>query len=113
MADCIFCAIADGAMPADIVAEDADFIAFRDIAPKAPVHLLVIPRVHVASLADAAQLPEPVRARMPVCLADVAAAAGLGERGYRVATNHGPDSRQAVFHLQWHVLGGALLSDAM
>lgn len=113
MAECIFCAIADGNLPADIVAEDADFIAFRDIAPKAPVHLLVIPRVHVPSLAAAWQLPDEVRARMPVFLAEVAAAAGLEASGYRVATNHGPDSRQAVFHLHWHVLGGALLSDAM
>ncbi len=113
MADCIFCSIAAGELPAQIVAEDADFLAFRDIAPKAPVHVVVIPRQHVASLAAAADLPEVVRARMPVFLAEVADREGLGPAGYRVVTNHGPDSRQSVFHLHWHVLGGTLLSDAM
>jgi histidine triad (HIT) family protein len=112
-ADCIFCAIAAGTIPADIVAEGDEFIAFRDIAPKAPVHLVVIPRRHVASLAHAAELPESVRAVMTVFVAEVADAAGLSESGYRVVTNHGPDSRQSVFHLHWHVLGGVLLSDAM
>jgi histidine triad (HIT) family protein len=113
MESCIFCGIVAGEIPADIVAEDADFVAFRDIAPKAPVHLLVVPRIHVASLAAAGDLPDDVRARMPVFLAEVATAAGLADSGYRVATNHGPDSRQAVFHLHWHLLGGALLSDGM
>ena len=111
--DCIFCAIASGRIPADIVAEHDEFIAFRDIAPKAPVHLVVIPRRHVASLAEAGELPESVRSAMPVFLADVASAAGVAESGYRVVTNTGPDSRQSVFHLHWHVLGGVLLSDAM
>jgi histidine triad (HIT) family protein len=113
MAECIFCSIAAGELPAQIVAEDADFLAFRDIAPKAPVHVVVIPRQHVTSLATAADLPDAVRARMPVFLAAVAEAEGLRSAGYRVVTNHGPDSRQSVFHLHWHVLGGTLLSDAM
>jgi histidine triad (HIT) family protein len=113
MSECIFCSIAAGEIPAQVVAEDADFVAFRDIAPKAPVHVVVIPRRHVASLAAVAELPEAVRGRMPVFLAEVAEAEGLDPAGYRVVTNHGPDSRQSVFHLHWHVLGGTLLSDAM
>ncbi len=113
MTECIFCGIAAGEIPAQIVADDPEFLAFRDIAPKAPVHIVVIPRRHVASLAAAADLPEAVRARMPVFLAEVAELEGLGPTGYRVVTNHGPDSRQSVFHLHWHVLGGTLLSDAM
>lgn len=113
MIDCIFCRIAAGELPARIVAEDDAFVAFHDIAPKAPVHLVVIPRRHVASVADAAALTSEERARMPVFLADAAAGAGLADSGYRVVTNHGPDGRQSVFHLHWHILGGALLSDSM
>jgi histidine triad (HIT) family protein len=111
--DCIFCSIAAGAIPADIVAESDDFVAFRDISPKAPVHLVVIPRRHIPSLTQVDELPAPVRAAMPGFLAAVADAAGVSESGYRVVTNTGPDSRQSVFHLHWHVLGGVLLSDAM
>lgn len=113
MSECIFCRIAAGEAPARIAAEDDAFVAFHDIAPKAPVHLVVISRRHVASVADAAALSEAERARMPVFLAAAAADAGLADSGYRVVTNHGPDGRQSVFHLHWHILGGALLSDSM
>ena len=113
MTDCIFCGIVAGDIPAQITDQDEYFVAFRDIAPKAPVHLLIVPRRHVASLADVAALSEAERARMPVFLAEVAERAGLVDGGYRAVTNHGPNSRQAVFHLHWHILGGALLSESM
>jgi histidine triad (HIT) family protein len=113
MTKCIFCRIAAGEIPAEVVLQDDAFVAFRDIAPKAPVHLVVIPRRHVASLAQVAELTEDERARMPVFLAETADQAGLTGTGYRVAANHGANSRQSVFHLHWHILGGALLSDSM
>jgi histidine triad (HIT) family protein len=113
MTDCIFCRIAAGEVPAEVVFADEDFVAFRDIAPKAPVHVVVIPRRHVGSLAQVADLTEQERARMPLFLVEAADQAGVTATGYRVVTNHGPNSRQSVFHLHWHILGGALLSDSM
>ncbi len=113
MADCLFCRIVAGEIPADIVARGDGFIAFRDIAPKAPVHILVVPERHVASMVEVDGLDDVERAAMLPFIAAVARDAGLDERGYRVATNTGPDARQAVFHLHWHVMGGAPLSDSM
>jgi histidine triad (HIT) family protein len=113
VADCIFCAIAAGDAPADVVRRDDDFVAFRDIAPKAPVHLVVVPVRHIASIAAIGELSERERAAMPLFIAAVASEAGLDGSGYRVTTNHGPDARQSVFHLHWHVMGGAPLSDTM
>ncbi len=113
MSTCIFCAIASGEAPADVVHRSDGFVAFRDISPKAPVHLLVVPVRHVASVADARELTADERDEMPVFIAEVARRAGLEATGYRVTTNHGPDSRQAVPHLHWHVMGGTLLSETM
>ncbi|MDX6555318.1 MAG: histidine triad family protein [Miltoncostaeaceae bacterium] len=113
MADCIFCAIAAGDAPADVVRRDEDFVAFRDISPKAPVHLVVIPVRHIGSIAAIGELSEGERAGMLPFIAAVASEAGLDGSGYRVTTNHGPDARQSVFHLHWHVMGGAPLSDTM
>ena len=113
MSQCIFCAIAAGDLPAEVVHRSERFVAFRDIAPKAPVHLLVIPVQHVASIAGADGLDSADRAEMPVFIAETARRAGLEDAGYRVATNHGEHARQAVFHLHWHVMGGALLSETM
>ncbi len=104
---CLFCRIVDGEIPATIVAETAFAIAFRDIAPKAPVHVLVIPRRHIGSLSeatDAAELGE-----LAMLAADVARQEGIAESGYRVVTNVGEDGGQSVGHLHWHVLGGRAL----
>lgn len=111
--DCIFCRIVAGDLPADIVHRGDGFLAFSDIDPKAPVHLLVIPERHVASIADVSDLTEEERAQMPIFIAEVAVHAGLGESGYRVTTNHGPNGLQSVFHLHWHILGGKRLSESM
>ena len=111
--DCLFCRIVEGAIPATVVARDDDFLAFVDIAPKAPVHLLVIPVRHVASIAGADGLDAGARAAMPLFIAQVASEAGLDDTGYRVTTNHGPDAKQSVFHLHWHVMGGGPLSESM
>jgi histidine triad (HIT) family protein len=112
-ADCLFCRIVAGEIPAEVVHRADGFMAFRDIAPKAPVHILVIPEHHVASLDEVEGLDEGERARMLSFIAEVAERAGLLESGYRVTTNTGPDALQSVFHLHWHVLGGTRLSSSM
>ena len=113
MDGCLFCKIAAGEIPASVVHRAEGFLAFRDIAPKAPVHVLVIPERHVASMAEVGGLAEAERAAMLTFIAEVAAREGLEERGYRVTANHGPDALQSVFHLHWHVMGGATLSQSM
>ena len=113
MPDCLFCGIAAGTIPATIVHREDGFLAFTDINPKAPVHVLVIPERHVASIHAVGGLTAAERARMLTFVGEVAEALGLVEGGYRVTTNHGPDALQSVFHLHWHILGGAVLSQSM
>ena len=92
---------------------DERFVAFQDIAPKAPVHVLVVPVEHVASFAGVEGLDEATRAAMLTFIADVARDLALEGSGYRVTTNHGPDAHQSVHHLHWHVMGGGTLSVGM
>lgn len=108
MEDCLFCKIARGAIPATLVHDGPEAIAFRDINPQAPTHVLVVPRRHLASLREAAGDP----ALLGLLLAtahDVAEGEGLGEGGYRVVINTGQDAGQSVAHLHLHVLGGRRL----
>lgn len=103
MTDCLFCRIARGEIPAGIVAQNDEALAFRDIDPRAPVHDLVIPRQHVASLADA----DPATLAAVLSLAaEVARQEGVAESGYRVVINTGERAGQSVHHLHAHVLGG-------
>lgn len=111
--DCLFCNILTGDVPAQVVARGRGCMAFRDINPKAPVHVLVIPERHVASMAGVEGMGAEERAEMLVFIAETAAGLGLEEGGYRVTTNHGPDARQSVHHLHWHIMGGAALSETM
>ena len=103
MADCIFCKIAAHDAPAAIRYEDEDVVAFDDIGHRAPLHVLVIPRRHVASLTEAD--PRTI-GQVGSAAARIAQDAGYGERGYRVVTNVGPDAGQSVPHLHFHVLAG-------
>ena len=107
--DCIFCAIARGDIPSDGVYADDHVIAFRDINPQAPSHVLVAPRQHVPSIDALTDDPELLGQVMAVAVA-VAQAENLAESGYRLATNHGRDGAQTVPHLHVHVLGGRALS---
>lgn len=100
-------------IPSDIVYEDERYIAIRDIAPKAPVHVLVIPERHVDSLAGVGGLTPEERSDMLAFIAAVARDHDLEGTGYRVTTNHGEDGRQSVHHLHWHVMGGTRMSDMM
>lgn len=108
MADCIFCKIARGEVKANVVLQDEHVVAFKDLNPRAPFHVLVIPRTHVASLAEA---DDPALVgRLALAAARVAKEAGYGERGFRVVANSGPDAGQSVPHLHFHVLAGRGLS---
>ncbi len=109
MSDCVFCRIAAGELPAEIVRQDDHFVAFRDVRPLAPVHVLVIPRDHVASLDEAGALSGGASASALAFIAETARTAGVADGGYRVITNTGPDAGQEVMHLHWHVIGGARL----
>jgi histidine triad (HIT) family protein len=101
--DCVFCRIVGGEIPSRRMFEDAEIVAFHDIAPQAPAHALVLPRRHVASLDE---LDDPALAgRLLLVAAQVARDLGLGG-GYRVVVNTGPDGGQTVGHLHLHVLGG-------
>ncbi len=103
--DCLFCGIVAGEIPADMVHEDDEVVAFRDIAPRAPTHVLVIPRRHIADAQALTEAHAGVLARLFGVVRKVADEEGL-DRGYRVVTNVGPESGQTVFHLHFHLLGG-------
>jgi histidine triad (HIT) family protein len=106
MADCLFCRIVAGEIPADIVAENAGAIAFRDLNPVAPTHALVIPREHLGKLAEvAAKSPDAIGDEF-ILAAEVAAKEGIADSGYRLVANTGRDGHQTVFHAHVHVLGG-------
>ena len=104
MADCIFCRIAAGEAPARVVAEDPDVLAIEDVRPQAPVHVLVIPRQHVADLREVGE--EGLLARLMATAKRVAAIKEVADAGYRVVVNVGADGGQEVPHLHLHVLGG-------
>ena len=109
MDDCIFCRISSGDIPSDIVLEDESFLAFRDISPVAPQHVLVIPRAHIASLSDVDQWTACEGQALLVFIARVAKHLGIDSSGYRAVVNVGPDGGQEVQHLHFHILGGEKL----
>jgi len=102
--DCTFCRIERGELPADLLYQDEGVIAFKDIAPRAPFHVLVVPRQHIASVAETDD--EALLGHLVRVAATLAKDAGFGERGFRVQTNTGPEGGQDVFHLHWHVYAG-------
>jgi histidine triad (HIT) family protein len=104
MSDCVFCKIAAGELPAAIVKRDGRFVAFKDLNPQAPTHLLIIPTHHVSSLNQAKDAT--VLGEMLAFARDLAQETGIAERGYRVVANTNPDGGQTVFHLHLHLLGG-------
>jgi histidine triad (HIT) family protein len=106
MSDCLFCRIASGAIPAKRLHEDDRCIAFRDIQPQAPVHVLVIPREHVSSASALDEGHEALAGHLLRVGAKVASDEGVAESGYRLVFNTGPDAGQSVFHLHLHILGG-------
>lgn len=105
MSDCVFCKIVDGRIPAQKVYEDADILAFNDINPARPVHVLVIPKKHIASLATATADDTPVLGRMLATANEIASAQGSTD-GFRIIINTGRVGQQEVPHLHIHIVGG-------
>ena len=108
--DCIFCKIAAGEIPADILYQDEEVIAFRDINPQAPTHVLIIPRQHIAYLADLPEEESWLVGNMTKVANHLAREKGIAESGYRVVINCGQQGGQLVPHLHMHLLGGRQLS---
>ena len=110
--DCLFCKIAAGEIPSTKVYEDDRILAFRDIAPQAPTHILVIPKTHIPSVAAITPEHSALIGHIFEVIPQIAQAEGL-ENGYRVVSNCGPDARQTVHHLHFHILGGQPLAEKM
>lgn len=110
MEDCIFCKIVNRQIPSRIVYEDDSILAFHDIDPKAPVHVLVIPKQHIPSINEVTQENSQVIAHLFATLPEIARRLGIKDSGYRVVVNCGKDAGQAVNHLHCHVLGGRSLT---
>ena len=105
-ADCLFCRLAAGEVPSTQLHADDDVIAFRDIAPRAPVHVVLIPRRHIASAGELTEADGPLLGRLFAVANDVARQEGIAKTGYRIVTNIGADGGQSVAHLHFHLLGG-------
>lgn len=108
MQDCLFCKIVRGEIPADIVFENDEVLAFKDINPQAPVHILVIPKKHYSTLND---MDDPsLFGKIYAAVDHITAELGLKEKGYRVVVNCGDEGGQVVYHVHFHILGGKKLS---
>jgi len=110
ISDCIFCQIVQGKIPSDTVYQDDELIAFKDINPVAPVHLVVIPKIHLRSLNDVTPENEGLIGHLFGVIRRLAEEFGVAESGYRVVTNTGTDGGQVVGHLHFHLLGGQALN---
>jgi len=106
MSDCLFCRIVEKKIPAKVVYEDDQILAFDDVNPRAPVHTLVIPKQHVASVQDLGESDRTLLAQLLLACTKVARHKGLADPGFRLVVNTGRDGGQTVFHLHFHVLGG-------
>ena len=110
--DCIFCQIVAAKVPSEILYQDEEIIAFRDINPQAPTHLLIIPKKHILSLAHLSEAESPLIGHMVNIANRLAKEKGMSERGYRLVVNCGEEAGQIVDHLHLHLLGGRRLPDA-
>ncbi len=108
---CIFCRIVAGEVPSDIVYQDEDFLAFRDISPQAPTHVLIIPKTHITSLAQLTEEQQELAGRLIIIARKLAEKEGIAKRGYRLVINCGPEGGQLVPHLHLHLIGGRKLGD--
>lgn len=110
--DCIFCKIIDGQIPSKKVYEDDKVLAFYDLNPQAPIHFLVVPKLHLKSAAEIDAENAPIIGHLFATIAKITRDLGI-ENGYRIITNCGPDAKQTVEHLHFHVLAGKELSEAI
>lgn len=111
--DCIFCRIVAGEIPADIVYQDKELLAFRDINPQAPTHILIIPKKHIPSLNDATGNHRALMGSIVLLAKDLAKKEDISEKGYRLSVSTGPDGGQLVPHVHFHLIGGRKLSDEL
>lgn len=109
MSDCIFCKIVNKEIPSEVLYEDESILAFKDINPVAPVHVLVIPKKHIISVNDLIEQDAQLIGTMFIVMKKLAAQLGVAESGYRIVTNIGPDGGQVVGHLHYHLIGGKAL----
>lgn len=109
MSECLFCRMVKGEVPATLVFEDEEILAFHDIFPQAPVHVLIIPKAHCEGLHDLRPELAPALGRIPFVAAQLAKELGISEAGYRLLSNSGAQAGQSVFHLHFHLLGGKAL----
>lgn len=110
MSDCIFCKIIEGAIPSQKVYEDDLVIAFRDIDPQAPVHVLVVPKKHISGVNEIEESDAALLGHVYRVIRDLTGQLGIAESGYRVVVNSGKDGQQSVPHLHFHVLGGRMMA---
>jgi histidine triad (HIT) family protein len=106
MKDCLFCKIVNKEIPAELIFEDDGIVAFNDINPQAPVHILIIPKEHFASLNDIPEEKKDLMGHILLRARRIAQNLGIQEKGYRVVLNTGKESGQEVFHIHFHLLGG-------
>jgi len=106
MSDCLFCRIAQRQLPATIVAEDDQVLAFKDTNPQAPTHVLIIPKAHLEKLSDLTEATAQVLVKAVALANRLAKQEGISETGYRLVVNCGPQAGQSVWHLHLHLLGG-------
>ncbi|HOW28820.1 MAG TPA: histidine triad nucleotide-binding protein [Elusimicrobiota bacterium] len=106
MSSCIFCKIVTKEIPADIVYEDERVIAFKDIHPQAPIHVLIIPKKHIPGVMDITPEDTVFCSNVGLVARQIAQKEGIDQSGFRLVINNGPNAGQAVAHLHWHLLGG-------
>lgn len=106
MSDCLFCGIIQGEVKGNIVYEDPSVVAFRDVRPQAPVHILIVPRKHLATLMDLGEEDNPLVGHVFQVAAALAKKEGISENGFRVVVNCGSEAGQTVYHIHFHLLGG-------
>ena len=111
--DCIFCRILNGEADADFLYRDDDLAAFWDARPAAPVHVLIVPTKHIASINDVSEQDEQLLGHMLAVVKSITDQEGVAESGYRLILNNGPDANQVVFHLHLHILGGQRMQHRM
>jgi len=110
---CLFCRIIAGEILTDIVYQDEDFLAFRDVEPQAPKHMIIIPKTHIASLAELTENQQWLMGRLIILARNLAEKEGIAKNGYRLAINCGPEGGQVVPHLHLHLIGGRKLDDQL
>ena len=106
MEDCIFCKIIKGEIPSEKVYEDEEILAFKDIQPAAPIHILVIPKKHITNLMEVSNSDSELMGKIVAVMQKIAKQLNIDEKGFRIISNCGPDSGQEVMHLHFHLLAG-------